>query len=82
MARFTAFGPTFAIKIVSKLQKSFQAPGFAFENLDLPILVSKIKIVVGASSYGVDPCFSIEVLLPCLIICQKHIVTHALVFIT
>ena len=31
LANFTAFGNTFAIKIVSNPKKSFQAPGFAFE---------------------------------------------------
>ena len=49
IAKFTAFGPTFAIKIVSEPQKSFQAPGFAFEKMDFPIVGSKIKVVAQSS---------------------------------
>ena len=37
------------IKGVSEPQKSFQAPRFAFENFDFPIVGSKIKIVVESS---------------------------------
>ena len=38
--------PSFAITIVSNC---FQAPRFAFENFDFPIVGSKIKVVVESS---------------------------------
>ena len=45
-----ACGPTFAMKIVSNLKKSFHAPSlgprFAFEKMNYPIVRSKIKVVV------------------------------------
>ena len=37
IAKFTAFVPTFAIKLFPNLKKSFQAPGFAFEKWIFPL---------------------------------------------
>ena len=53
IAKFTAFGHTFAIKIVSSPQQRFSSaasPGFSFENLKIPIIWSKIKVVADLSS--------------------------------
>ena len=49
ITKFTAFGPTFAIKIVSEPQKKFSTPWVCVWRNGFSIVGSKIKVVVESS---------------------------------